>query len=119
MVARFFAIRIGDFVEIRSSTSPPKGVLSKLTRKFERIESHWAWNPDQINATRVTTSHPVTVILQSVVYTGGRVVGGCSVKQWFYRLRQRKLKHLLRRDGMIEISPELKRFILKRGLDGM
>lgn len=68
---RTFAVRMGDYVEFRSSRLPPKRLVSKLVRKGSELVEHY----DYLQGTYVLRPEETNVTLRLVWYLGGRVLG--------------------------------------------
>ena len=68
----FYAIRMGDFVEIRSASRRPKGIVSILTKTVVRSTRRINYPPYEIPLKRPVKG---TITLKTVFYPGGKIVG--------------------------------------------
>lgn len=69
---RFYAVRMGDFVEIRSASRRPKGLVSILTKTVVRLTRQVKYPPYELPLSRPVKSK---ITLKTVFYNGGKVIG--------------------------------------------
>ena len=69
---KFYAVRMGDFVEIRSASRCPKGLVSVLTKTVVRYHRRINYPPYELPLKRPTKSK---ITLKTVFYPGGKVIG--------------------------------------------
>lgn len=75
---KVYAIRVGDFIELRASTFTPKAKVSKLTRTKMVADRRMYW--DEISQSYKFKTEPsqVKTVFQQIHYIGGRVLGYTS-----------------------------------------
>lgn len=100
---RVFAVRMGDFVEFRSASRPPRGKVSSLTWTTTKKELRftiygYAW-----------MAVPVELTLKTVFYTGGRVLG--TVRYSVYSRCKPAPK--FGRKTLVEVSTRVKDLLLR------
>lgn len=98
---KYYAIRTGEQVELRSALAKPVAITSKLIRKLSKpIDSDDMYG-DKIRVTKVE--------LKQVYYRGGKTVGICGYDKYSYYIGG------IPRDGMIEVSPAILQKALSLG----
>lgn len=73
-IMRYWAIRMGKYIEIRRSIGRPKTLISTYTRPVSKTIDKYVNTPNgKFHAGVVTTMSKVT--LKQIVFVGGRVMG--------------------------------------------
>lgn len=80
---RYFAVRIGDCVEIRAASAPPKGIHSKLKRTITRVirKGQYLDNVNWVQAKK-DTEVVENLVLEQTHWKGGKVLGLCPLEKF-------------------------------------
>lgn len=90
MAMRYWAVRLGEYVEIRTATSRPVAITSKITR-------------------RSTLSCTGKLVLKQTFYSGGKPLGVLKYAR-FHTLTHTEIKL----NNITEVTKEMKQLCLKR-----
>ncbi len=103
---RYWAIQMGEFVELRVWSKQPVRVISQLKRKHTTMKRKYS--RDQFGQA-VWTMAPMEVetSLKQVLYVGGKVQGVVKYNDAAYHI-------ILSTDGRTELTREMKNLILKK-----
>jgi hypothetical protein len=107
-----YAVKLGDYVEFRSSDSPPRARKSTLIRLVEGVE--WIDKPFDtpygVEYRRVQKKAKLRQFMRQTFYIGGTVVGVCRLNRYATLAGQ---TFSLGRKGLVEVPTELKNRCLK------
>ena len=112
-IKRVFAIRDSHYVEVRVASSPPKKLVSKLTKTTIRVTKTIVYIPHDPWHKMIEESKPVKIIMKQTSFIGGRVIGGCSWRLFQIYSKKHGLPSLSP-DSMIEFPGELAQTVLKK-----
>lgn len=104
----YYAIKIGDYVEVRSAAEPPRKLVSKLKKKIEK--TRWLYDHDDRYGDPVyrNEKYKTSVTFAQVFYVGGKV-RGVSKYSSFMKITSLTVP----KDGMIEISHQNRNLLRK------
>ena len=107
---KFYAVRMGDYVEFRAAVRPPKAKVSKLTRISETNQRVPIW--DAVRQTYRYIDKPVRtqLTLKTVFYLGGRVLGTTKLIRFQHFPGAPKFG----KRGVLEVSRKLKEDVLRQ-----
>lgn len=72
---KIYAVRMGDYVEFRAAARPPRAKVSKLTKVTKVMQQTLVTLPTYPYAKYVDKPVKTTLVLKTVFYVGGRVLG--------------------------------------------
>ena len=113
---RIWAVGFKGWVEFRSSDKPPKLHTTEISKPIKVRESKpnptfWADYSNGINSPIYTTKTVSKQLkIKTTVYTGGKVLG-CIKSARFARL----FNITVRKDGLLELTPEMITVLEKNG----
>ena len=105
---RYFAVRLGDYVEVRSSCHLPIPKVSKLVRIVHSTNKTYKYFAEPPYVKLVSKPVESKITLKQTTYTGGRVLGVCKYLR-FYGVGKRFGVGTLAKDKLVEIPKELRR----------
>lgn len=107
-VMRYWAVRVGNYVEVRAASTKPRKVVSSLTRT-DKIDG-WTYEYDSYgNPVRKKVTRDKKRVLKQTVYVGGTVL---SLAKWGGHAYN-ALKVLVEQDGLVEITREQRNKFVK------
>lgn len=107
---RMFAVRMGDYVEIRVGAEAPKAKISKFTKTVKVKKTDYVWSAAAPNYVYKTRTVPETLTLKQTFYIGGKVVvilKGTKYNGWVALYNLPKLT----KEGVVEITGDMVRKI--------
>lgn len=104
---KYFAVRMGNYVEFRVANRPPRARVSKLTRMIPTKQLVF----DPVRG-YVQRSVNTKITLKTVFYVGGRVLGTAKLARFQRYPDAPKFK----KRGILEVSESLKKAVLRGGL---
>lgn len=72
---KYYAIRIGDHVEIRVAGQRPAALISSYTRPSTKKVVKYEYFPDPPYSKKTVTTETTKMVLKQTYYVGGRVLG--------------------------------------------
>ena len=108
---RYFAVRLGDYVEVRSSCHLPTPRVSKLVRTVRSTTKTYKYFPDPPFIKLVNEPIESQVTLKQTTYVGGRVLGVCKYSR-FSGVGKRFGAGALAKDKLVEIPRELRKALV-------
>lgn len=98
---RAYAIRLtDDLIELRASTTPPKAIVSKLTRIAKATRSFVPFvDEDEPYPDRVKKGTAYKVVFKQTFFTGGTVIGYTTVRKFYRAFHKLPIK-----DKLLEIN---------------
>lgn len=109
---KFYVVRMGDYVEFRVASRPPRAKVSKLTRVFKTVQRVTIPTDNSPFYKYVDKPANTKVTLKTVFYLGGRVLGTAKLNRFQgYPDAPRFGKR-----GILEVSEKLKRAVLRTQL---
>lgn len=105
---RYWAIRMGDYVELRVSAARPLAIHSKRTRILLVPRCYAKYNPKD-GVVIVNDSYKVKRVLRQTYYVGGRILGVVGLSRF-------RTYHVgtLAPWGIVEIPREIRVKVLKQ-----
>ena len=97
-----YAVRIGNWVEIRESESPPRKVRQVLRVKSKKKKRYYDEDTDTYRYKTITS-------LEATIYIGGRVLGVISSIQFY-----KDTKTVILRDSCEKVPEDKEKVILER-----
>lgn len=105
---RFYAVRMGAYVEFRAANCPPRARVSTLTRMVKTIERMLVYIDTPPYYTYVDKPVTAKITLKTVCYIGGRVLGTAKLT----RFRRCPGTPRFGKHGVCEVSKDLKTRVL-------
>lgn len=98
--SRVFAVRVGNWVELRAAHEPPTRIASRVKKEGTRPTFKSTGYPTYVTS---LVDEPFTFYLRVTVYEGGQYLSSVPLRRWTSRMKG----IFPPKRGMVELPPDV------------